>query len=286
MRKRKSKSRRSAVVMSITAPRRQLIRSLADALGKLVPATAYGEAFCFEALAKEKRLRKYWQRKRNKLEMISHFLENLCRYHERLPRKIIREVLVRGVERRSRQGRPVTGEELQQINRLLQQLGFDMSKEISKIEVSEQPAPTHVPPSELVQLGKHMGLHRRLQGDCVDMFEEGHLNEAVRKALERFEKLIQDATGCHNSHGQDLMAKAFREDDPLIAINELKTETDESEQRGFKFLTMGAMAGLRNLYSHGDTPQMSPTDALQRLAFVSMLFKRVEGAPGDRRGSS
>jgi len=44
---------------------------------------------------------------------------------------------------------------------------------------------------------------------------------------------------------------------------------------------MGAMSGPRNLYSHGDTEQMSPTEALERLCFVSMLFKRVEVATGD-----
>ena len=40
----------------------------------------------------------------------------------------------------------------------------------------------------------------------------------------------------------------------------------------------GAMAGLRNLYSHGDVDQMSATDAIERLGFVSLLFKRVDKA--------
>ena len=43
-------------------------------------------------------------------------------------------------------------------------------------------------------------------------------------------------------------------------------------------LTMGAMAGLRNLYSHGDVKHMSVTDAIERLGFVSLLFKRVDRA--------
>jgi uncharacterized protein (TIGR02391 family) len=72
------------------------------------------------------------------------------------------------------------------------------------------------------------------------------------------------------------MAKAFSESNPLIALNEMKTSNDRSEQEGFKFLTMGAMSGMRNLYSHGDVPQMSATNAIERLAFVSLLYKRVD----------
>ncbi len=42
----------------------------------------------------------------------------------------------------------------------------------------------------------------------------------------------------------------------MIPINPMKTGNDQSEQEGFMHLTMGAMAGLRNLYSHGDVEQM------------------------------
>ena len=106
----------------------------------------------------------------------------------------------------------------------------------------------------------------------------GHLNEAVRKALERFEKFVQDAIGNHKTSGRALMAEAFNPDKPLIPLNAMKSASDRSEQEGFMLLTMGAMAGVRNLYSHGDRPQMSPVDAAERLAFVSMLFRRVEQA--------
>jgi len=132
-----------------------------------------------------------------------------------------------------------------------------------------------------VQLLKRINLHASVQKDCVTMFENGHMNEAVRKALERFEKYIQDQIGDHKSTGQGLMSKAFNEQNPLIALNDMKTANDQSEQLGFKLLTMGAMSGMRNLYSHGDVPQMPPSDALERLAFVSLLFKRVEAAVKD-----
>ena len=39
---------------------------------------------------------------------------------------------------------------------------------------------------------------------------------------------------------------------------------------------MGAMSGMRNLYSHGDVDQMTAIDAIERLGFVSLLFKRID----------
>ena len=108
------------------------------------------------------------------------------------------------------------------------------------------------------------------------MFENGHMNEAVRKALERFEKYVQDQINDYKLTGQGLMSKAFNEQQSIIALNDMKTANEQSEQLGFKLLTMGAMSGIRNMYSHGDVSQMSPTDALERLAFISLLFKRVE----------
>jgi hypothetical protein len=45
---------------------------------------------------------------------------------------------------------------------------------------------------------------------------------------------------------------AFGGDTPPLPLNELRSANDRSEQEGFKLLTMGAMSGMRNLYSHGD----------------------------------
>jgi hypothetical protein len=48
-------------------------------------------------------------------------------------------------------------------------------------------------------------------------------------------------------------------------------------------LTMGAMAGMRNIYSHGDVETVTPLDAFERLCFISLLFKRVEKALDDMK---
>jgi len=54
------------------------------------------------------------------------------------------------------------------------------------------------------------GLHRLLQPDCARLFKDGHLNEAVRKALEKYETYVQQ-TSALSKIGVDLMANAFNE---------------------------------------------------------------------------
>ena len=55
-----------------------------------------------------------------------------------------------------------------------------------------------------------LGLHRLLQPDCARLFKDGHLNEAVRKALEKYETYVQQ-TSALSKIGVDLMANAFNE---------------------------------------------------------------------------
>ena len=57
-------------------------------------------------------------------------------------------------------------------------------------------------------------------------------------------------------------AKAFKRDNPLTPININKVRNNQREQEGFVHLTVDAMAGLRNLYSHGDVDRMSVADAI------------------------
>jgi len=267
------------VAMRITRKRRETIQQLAESISDIAPATSYGSSFCLQQVAQGSGLGELWRPGANKRAMIVGFLERLFRRYPRRPKRIVMEIVKGGVEWRARRGKPVTPAELHGIVETMRALGFDIEKEVDRLELPE-PSRVSEPSASLVALLDRLPLHEALADDCAQMFRDGHFNEAVRKALERFEKLVQDAIGDHKRYGRDLMAKAFSESRPLIALNEMKTANDESEQQGFKLLTMGAMSGMRNLYSHGDVAQMPPEDALERLAFVSLLFKRVVAAIG------
>jgi len=263
--------------MRITRTRRECIRRLAAALVVIAPSTSPGSGFCVQRVAEQMSLKKYWKKQRNKVEDIAYLLEKVLRKYPRKPKTLVLEIVRGGVQWMARKGKQVTREHLDAIAEPMEGLGFSIRKELESIELPK-PSRVSTPSQDLIAIFDRLELHEALKDDVAEMFRDGHFNEAVRKGLERFEKYIQDAIGDNKTIGKQLMAKAFNAKSPLIPINAMQTGNDQSEQEGFMHLTMGAMAGLRNLYSHGDVEQMSPMDAVERLAFVSLLFKRVEKA--------
>jgi len=265
--------------MVITAGRKKLIAELASLLADIAPATTMGKGFCVRKVAEEKGLANCWVGKGNKKRMIADLLENTFRSYPQKPKRLVRAIVEGGITWSTRKGQAVTRDHLDLIAGVMGQLGFNAKKELAALDLPD-PSRVAPPPLDLAALIDRLGLHDALRDDCIQMFKDGHLNEAVRKGLERFEKKIQDLTGEH-SIGKDLMGKAFNRNTPMIAINDGTSGNDGSEQEGFMHLSMGAMAGMRNLYSHGDVNTMPAIDALERLAFISLLFKRVDKATGD-----
>lgn len=237
--------------MRITRQRREMIGQLADALAVLAPATSHFKGFCVRNVAEEHGLKKCWTSGGNKRTMIARFLEEVFRQYPRKPKTVVMAIIRGGLEWRARKGEATTREELEAAAAPMEALGFNISKDIKKIELPE-PSRVCTPAQDKIALIERLDLHEALTDDCLEMFRDGHFNEAVRKALERFEKRIQTAINDHSTIGKTLMGKAFNRDNPLIPINADKTGNDLSEQEGFMHLTMGAMSGLRNLYSHGD----------------------------------
>jgi uncharacterized protein (TIGR02391 family) len=284
--RKRSPKRRTATPSSgsaarrITTTRRQSIVELAGLLAAIAPATSRGpSSFCVKNLAERRGHKKLWRDLANKRKSIAHYLEIVFRKFPRMPKKLVLEIVQGGVKWSAKRGVAVKREQLDEIGRVLADLEIDAKRELSKMELPD-PSKVAPPPFDLQGVIERLELHPALKDDCIAMFKAGHLNEAIRKALERFEKKIQDLTGEHTI-GKELMGKAFNRQNPLIAIISGSAANDASEQEGFMHLTMGAMAGMRNLYSHGDVDTITPMCAFERLAFVSLLFKRVDQAVGN-----
>lgn len=261
--------------LSITRARKDHILMLSKALGEIAPSTTFGNSYSLQNFAKEWKLTQYFKKKENKTADIAFFLENVIRYHPRLPKKVVLEMIKRGSVWKANKGEAVTPEMLEAIAIPMEVLGFPIRKELAALPPAKLPLLT--PPSfTLRTLFDKLPFHPELMDDVPSLFLAGHYNEAIRKSLERFEEFIKNISGLHEQMGQDLMAKSFSGGSPLIALNSLQTTNDKSEQEGFQFMTMGAMRGLRNILSHGDSEQFEASEALELLCFVSFLFKRVE----------
>ncbi len=263
--------------VTVTAPKAQAIRELAEQLGKLISLEGYRSSFSLTTVAKEKGLTKYIPKKSaNKKEAFYGFLLNLHRHKPRTIKILVREILPIAIEKRHKRGDPILEAEALELSARLKSVGIDMAVEIAGMNLPKERPKVVPPPIAIQKLLDVYLLHPSMLPDCKQMFIEGHINESVRKALERFEKLVQDLTGLHDKQGPELMAAAFNEQNPKIRFNKLATLQEVNKQLGFKLTTMGLMHWWRNNLSHGDEEQLPHHDALSRLIMISSLFHEIE----------
>lgn len=78
--------------------------------------------------------------------------------------------------------------------------------------------------------------------------------------------------------GSALMGEAFKDTDPPLALADLSTETGKNIQAGFRFMLMGAVRGIRNPDAHELFKALDAEEALETLAFASMLMRRLDNA--------
>ena len=82
------------------------------------------------------------------------------------------------------------------------------------------------------------------------------------------------------SDGADLVQHAFGQSQAglLLAINQLITETDKGEQRGFVNLLTGLFGTIRNPLAHNPKVEwdMSEPDALDILTVASLMHRKLD----------
>lgn len=102
---------------------------------------------------------------------------------------------------------------------------------------------------------------------------------AVLEATKSVAQKIRDKTGL-TSDGADIVDEAFRISSPLLAINSLRTETEQSEHKGFANLLRGMFGTFRNVTGHAAKIMwpISEEDALDLLTMVSYLHRRLDQA--------
>jgi len=98
-----------------------------------------------------------------------------------------------------------------------------------------------------------------LLGRAISLFYKSEFEAAAREAFIAVEAALKKKSGL-DSHGFDLATRALsfefdkRAEElckaPLIAINDLKTESERNEQEGIRYMLMGFFQGPRNLYQH------------------------------------
>lgn len=139
----------------------------------------------------------------------------------------------------------------------------------AKYVLASRPRPVAQPKFDLP------GLHAAISEASGTLYRDGHYRQAVFDALQAVEHRVQTLTGRSES-GRDLMGKVFGGTAPQLDVTRASGRNAEDERGGFAQLFMGAMLGIRNPRGHGSAVQDSAEEAMEYLAFASLLMRRLD----------
>jgi uncharacterized protein (TIGR02391 family) len=117
-----------------------------------------------------------------------------------------------------------------------------------------------------------------------ELLRDGHYKSAALEAYVRVIEQVKAVSGLVDD-GDSLMNKAFGSERqaPVIAFNDLSTDAERDEQKGFHFLFKG-IVGLRNSKAHSNRLFNDPSRAHEYLALASLLMRLLEIARVNRAG--
>lgn len=122
-------------------------------------------------------------------------------------------------------------------------------------------------------------IHPEVLKFCREELANNNLFHAVLEATKSVAEKIRAKTGL-TGDGADIVDKAFGLAAPLLQINELQTDTDKSEQKGFANILKGMFGVFRNISAHKPRVswQIDEQDALDLLSLISYLHRRLDKA--------
>jgi len=131
------------------------------------------------------------------------------------------------------------------------------------------------PPSALTAQDQYK-FHSEIERVSGELYRAGHYKSA---ALEAYIRVIDEVKAASKipDDGDSLMNKAFGCDNrtPVIQFNNLSTDPEQDEQKGFFFLFKG-IVGLRNAKAHSNTLFDDPLRGHDYLALASLLMRVLE----------
>ncbi|WP_141400563.1 TIGR02391 family protein [Magnetospirillum sp. 15-1] len=145
--------------------------------------------------------------------------------------------------------------------------------DILKEKVGEVDAPAA---GNSIRAYQGLDLHSEISRAASRLYTDGHYANAVEAAVKALNGLVRLRSGLEID-GTSLMEKAFSPNAPVLKFNDLASQSDKDEQKGFMQMFSGAVSGLRNPRAHGFLKD-DPERALEFIAFVSLLAKLLDEA--------
>jgi uncharacterized protein (TIGR02391 family) len=124
---------------------------------------------------------------------------------------------------------------------------------------------------------------RRVHADVLVFCREELLHDNYFHAVFEATKSLAEKIRVHSGltiDGAALVEAAFSIEKPILAINSLESQTEQSEQKGLAMLLKGIFGTFRNVTAHAPKVSWSvdEQDALDLLTMASYLHRRLDRA--------
>jgi uncharacterized protein (TIGR02391 family) len=148
---------------------------------------------------------------------------------------------------------------------------FEKLEQMMKESAEERPA-------RLVSIAHSQDyqFHPEIERVSGSLYRDGHFKAAAFEAYIRVIEEVKARSGLRLD-GDGLMNQAFGCENriPAIQFNNLQTDAERDEQKGFMFLYKG-IVGLRNAKAHSNTLFNDPNRAREYLGLASLLMRLLE----------
>lgn len=121
-----------------------------------------------------------------------------------------------------------------------------------------------------------INLHPKVSKISEPYCKVGNYRSAVLDTYIALISAVKEKSGRYDLDGKPLMSEAFSPENGILIVSE-----DKEVQRGYMFLYMGAVAGIRNDMAHR-LGEINSLEAAEWLAFVSALNRVLDACKVDK----
>jgi len=131
--------------------------------------------------------------------------------------------------------------------------------------------------SEPIALYDRIVTNARIRRATRGLFHDGYYALAVEECFKSVNDTVKELSQVRDD-GASLMRRVLSVKTPTLALNNLQTESDESEQNGYMDIFAGCMTGIRNPRAHKAEYLDAPDRALEMIAWGQHLMQKLDRA--------
>ena len=122
-----------------------------------------------------------------------------------------------------------------------------------------------------------------LRDTTRSLFTDGYYALAVEEAFKCVNNTVKNRSQ-HTQDGASMMRSVFSVKNPLLRLNNLRSQSEHDQQQGYMDIFAGCMTGIRNPRAHEHRYLDEPRVALEILSWANQLLRMVDAATRTRKG--